>query len=168
MYRSNAVFLVISALVWCASSVPPIPESIRNSAPSDLDEITVMPTPTPESRATECVDERYLRAKGYAPHTFVHRPAKLARTLCPPGTLPCATPHHKVLFDGSNLSYEKLCERLQTCEVQHILVNSVYSHVWQPEEHENGAVLTMYDVRYPEMAQKALHWVLRNSRRVIA
>lgn len=165
MFSSLAIFIVISTLLLGAHAVPSRFES--QPEPS-----TEQPMPQLSDQAqtssTHCIDERYLRAKGYSSSDFVHKTPRTAHVLCPPGTLPCGTPHHKVRVDKTSISYQELCDRLASCEVQNISVNSVFSHIWDEETHDNGVVLTMYDNRYPELAQRALHWAVKYTRRVSA
>lgn len=44
-------------------------------------------------------------------------------------------------------------------------VNSVWTHQWTDVDHDDVA-LTMYDARYSQSAQRALHRLMRTIRRV--
>lgn len=128
----------------------------------------MLPSPPPTSaRAASsgdatCVEESYLRRRGFSERHFVHPNAVTAQVLCPlDSALPCATQHHMVRIDGHALSYAKMCQMI-ACERKVTRVNSVYSHVWA--EETGDVVLTMFDVRYFESAQKLLHLAMRTWR----
>lgn len=126
-----------------------------------------------EDDGSVCVDERYLKERGFLADTLVHQQAILATVLCPHArTLPCGTPDHKVRFNGEDMSYESMCALAHVqCRVSKMKVNSVYTHLWTDVAHED-VMLTMFDSRYAEPAQKVLHAVMRAWRtaknRVIA
>ena len=112
-----------------------------------------------------CVDVTYLTALGHTAEEFVHSSHILANTLCPGNGLPCGTANHMIRMKGENLSYEQLCERV-VCTKKTIVVNSVFTHVWEEKMHEDVA-LTMYDIRHPEMMQQMLHRVSQAVRKII-
>lgn len=162
--------LLAVILVVLSSATPSITHTTRQSidtSPSPEEEITTSPSPSPEDDDDDvCVDQRYLVSQGHSnPMHLVHRTAPLANTFCPPGSLPCATAHHMVRIANQNLSYEQLCKTV-SCTRRVIRVNSVFSHLWKETSHDQ-ATLTMFDARYPESPQKALHWSMHMSRRVV-
>lgn len=115
-----------------------------------------------------CVDERYLASKGFLAHDLVHTTGRMAVVYCPQlEGLPCATKFHKVrLADGQSKSYHQLCsEGTLKCVMDKMSVNSVWTHKWEDVVHGDVS-LTMYDVRYSERAQRALHRVMRSIRRM--
>lgn len=121
---------------------------------------------TPEDDGTVCVDEEHLLAAGYDRRHMVHARGVMQRVLCPAvGGLPCGTADHKVRRMGKNVSYKQLCESVR-CSHDVKVVNSVYSHLWTETTHEE-VTLTMFDARYPERAQKALHSVMHLARRAV-
>lgn len=156
-----SVLFLIAALVAVASAHPAF--VIRQ-------EEELEPSPLPSDESTEsdlvCVDEAYLVSLGHSRHDMVHKQSTVTSALCPGGALPCGTEHHMVRVAGLPMSYRQLCET-RACQTKLVAVNSVFTHVWQEREHD-GVVMTMFDHRYPEMAQKALHWTIKNARRVVA
>lgn len=125
------------------------------------------PTQTPDDDGSVCVEESYLLERGVKRIEMVHQNAPLTNVLCPIGTsLPCGTTNHKIRFGSKHLSYKELCEHPDfTCEKDVRHVNSVYSHLWKDVDHD-GVVMTMFDVRYPEAAQKVLHKTMHQWRMI--
>lgn len=118
-----------------------------------------------QEEAGVCVDERYLRGLGHGGEDFVHRGGLIARVFCPGNGLPCGTGFHKVRVGGVGMSYVEFCAMVR-CERRVMRVNSVYSHRWR-ERSVGGVVVTMYDVRHLETAQRALHWGMEVLRGVV-
>lgn len=112
-----------------------------------------------------CVDERYLLDLGFEMRHMVHQKSFHSAVWCPShGGLPCGTSNHKIRMNGMSVSYKQLCEeRSVPCHRDVVKVNSVWSTIWQEKAHGN-AILTMYDVRYSETAQRLLHRVMRSVR----
>ena len=152
-------------------SAEPSPETTTDGvAPTDNDDVLTSPDETAEESSEEpvCVDEQYLLSKGHTLDTMVHKQATVVNAFCPPGSLPCGTAHHMIrTVDGSKLSYRQLCEQDNIkCSRRMVKVNSVLSHRWVEESHDNGLKLTMFDVRHPESVQKMVHAAIHASRRV--
>lgn len=144
----------------------PTPSS-STSLSQDAPDPSFSPEDSPEDDGGVCVDAGYLDALGVAADERVHRQAIKARVLCPRiEGLPCGTAHHVVRFRGRTASYAELCAGGDVqCGEDRMLVNSVWTHAWVERAH-GDAVLTMYDVRHGERAQRMLHRVMRVMRMV--
>lgn len=116
---------------------------------------------------TVCVDHQYLINAGYPTEHLIHGDGVMSPVLCPRNTqLPCGSANHMIRANGVSMSYLQLCDSPAVeCESDHIKVNSVYTHLWNEVAHGDH-VLTMYDIRYPERAQRALHSVMHKMRTV--
>lgn len=128
-----------------------------------------------------CVDVKYLATKGFtSSQHFVHRQHFKANVLCPMSNgLPCGTANHAIRINGKGnevkkiTSYKTFCS-VYKCERKRMLVNSVWSHIWNENEHgvidesqENENMkLTMFDQRHPQSMQLALHRIMATTRRV--
>lgn len=144
--------------------IPETPAPSADASPIVADN-TLPPRPSGagDDSAT-CVDETYLRAVGFDERHFVHRRSVMARVLCPlHASVPCGTAQHKLRVDGVDGSYGWFCARRLVCETRWARVNAVYAHRWT-ERREGDVVVTMFDVRYSEMAQTAVHRVLCGAR----
>lgn len=121
-------------------------------------------SPSPEDSSV-CVDERYLIQRGYKSQDYVHQDGPIVPVLCPViDDLPCGTPNHKLRVAGIDVSYKQFCSWKDVqCSTDVLKVNSVWSHAWQDTNHAH-VVLTMYDVRYPEIAQRLLHRAMSRVR----
>lgn len=115
-----------------------------------------------------CVDERYLVGRGFKAEHLVHKISFTSPVWCPShADLPCATSNHKIRLNGVSISYRQMCEeQLLSCRRDVAKVNSVWTHIWEEVTHGN-TVLTMYDVRYSESAQRLLHRVMHSIRIVV-
>lgn len=125
------------------------------------------PSPSEESDDDDvCVSETYLLSLGHTRRDLVHPNGIVSSAFCPlRSSLPCGTGSHMLRVAGESVSYEQYCETNE-CEKRVVLVNSVYSHLWNEREVE-GVVMTMFDTRYHELPQKALHWAMHQARRVM-
>lgn len=150
-----ALFTVLLSPALCS----PFAWSMRQDA-----EESAEPEGSPEPEEV-CVDARYLSR--YTADNLVHMAHITADVLCPTdSSLPCATANHMVRLNGKAISYAALCEE-RKCTIDRMQVNSVLSHKWTEQEHDNGVVLTMLDARHPETVQKSLHR-LTSARRAIS
>lgn len=142
--------------------IPSLPSDDNADSPGSDSQAT--PSASDEDSSV-CVDERYLTQRGYKKEHFVHRQGLVAPVLCPVlDGLPCGTRYHKVRVNGQAMSYAHLCSTEGVkCSSRVMKVNSVWSHMWTDVSHQH-VDLTMYDVRYPETAQRLLHRVMRNVR----
>lgn len=144
-----ALCMLLAAL-FSPALCAPFPLSVRQAT-----EPSASPEESPEPEEEECVDARYLTS--YSAEHLVHPAHMMADVLCPAdSTLPCGTANHMVRIAGKPISYAALCET-RKCTADRMLVNSVLSHEWKEQKHGEGLVLTMFDVRHPEVAQKTLH-----------
>lgn len=131
--------------------------SMSPSMPGPSDDVE----PSPED---ECVDITHLTA--YPSHALVHEEHITADVFCPrDSSLPCATANHMLRVEGKSVSYREYCE-VVSCDKKTMKVNSVFSHMWEEQTHNNGVVLTMFDGRHPETVQKALHQLMAAGRSV--
>lgn len=146
------------------------PETTTEGTVITNDDLATSTEETAEESSEEpvCVDEQYLLSKGHTLETMVHKQATVVNAFCPSGSLPCGTAHHMIrTADGSKLSYRQLCDQDDIqCSRRMVKVNSVLSHRWVEETHDNGLKLTMFDVRHPESIQKIVHAAIHTSRRV--
>ncbi|CAN8068592.1 unnamed protein product [Agarophyton chilense] len=124
------------------------------------------PSPSPDDDSV-CVDQKYLLDRGFSAEHLVHNGGISSTVLCPQHSqLPCASLNHKVRFNGVDMSYRQLCEHeVMACQRDEMLVNSVFSHLWDEARH-GEVMLTMFDTRYAEVAQKGLHSVMHALRTV--
>lgn len=125
----------------------------------------------PEDDDEICVEHSYL-ADTFASHHLVHGNKPITATvLCATShpSLPCMTQHHMVRVAGNEMSTREFCERNDVkCEKRdNVKVNSVLSHLWIDEKHDNEVELTMYDARHPKTLQRALHRVIALRRRFV-
>lgn len=145
---------------------PDISDPIETVTPSSSSSLPEQATDSSDDEGSSvCVDERYLAQRGYKPQDFVHQDGPVVPVLCPViDGLPCGTQHHKLRVNAIDISYKHLCSRKDVqCFANVLKVNSVWSHAWQDVNHAH-VVLTMYDVRYPEIAQRLLHRAMSRVR----
>lgn len=125
-----------------------------------------------------CVDAAYLASKGFTSSAhFVHRNHFEADVLCPLSSgLPCGTANHAIRMGDDQLmkkttSYKTFCA-VYKCERKRMLVNSVWSHMWDENHHgvvnaQENVKLTMFDQRHPQSMQLALHRIMATARQVL-
>lgn len=153
-------FVILSLLSVCLAATP-----FADMDPSMSPELE--PSPSEESGDDDvCVSETYLLSLGHSRRDLVHPSGIVATALCPVrSALPCGTSNHMLRVAGESISYERYCQT-NDCEKRMVKVNSVYSHLWS-ERNVEGVTMTMFDTRYHELPQKALHWAMHNARRVM-
>lgn len=161
-FKSFLVCCVLLAVASsCFASLPARPAPVSAAVPIAVRQTSPTPSPSASDDAETspepedvCVDAAYLSK--YSAEHLVHPEHLLKDVLCPvDSSLPCATANHMLRVDGKKVSYALYCETKE-CTTGSVEVNSVMSHMWKEEEHD-GAVLTMFDHRHPEIVQKVLH-----------
>lgn len=112
-----------------------------------------------------CVDVAWLSARGYGARDMVHGGGVRRKVLCPGGGLPCGTEWHALEVSGNVVGYGEYCQG-RGCGEQVMVVDTLWADYAEARRGVAvGAVkVFMHDVRYPYVAQWALHVAMRAVR----